>query len=92
MKVLVLGAGVVGVTTAYYLARQGHEVKVVDRQPSVAMETSYGNAGQVSFGFSSPFCRDSSSTAAHPTGIGRVGSLQRPECYFIIIAPRMSAD
>ncbi|MBY5931063.1 MULTISPECIES: D-amino acid dehydrogenase [Halomonas] len=55
MKVLVLGAGVVGVTTAYYLARQGHEVRVVDRQPSVAMETSYGNAGQVSFGFSSPW-------------------------------------
>nr|WP_300308236.1 D-amino acid dehydrogenase [Halomonas sp.] len=55
MKILVLGAGVVGVTSAYYLARQGHEVTVVDRQPSPAMETSYGNAGQVSFGFSSPW-------------------------------------
>ncbi|ALM52286.1 D-amino acid dehydrogenase small subunit [Halomonas huangheensis] len=55
MKVLVLGSGVVGVTSAYYLARQGHEVTVVDRQPSPAMETSYGNAGQVSFGFSSPW-------------------------------------
>ena len=55
MKVLVLGCGIVGVTSAYYLARQGHEVTVVDRQPSPAMETSYGNAGQVSFGFSSPW-------------------------------------
>lgn len=55
MKVLVLGSGVVGVTSAYYLARQGHEVTVVDRQASPAMETSYGNAGQVSFGFSSPW-------------------------------------
>ncbi|MBB3140564.1 D-amino acid dehydrogenase [Halomonas organivorans] len=55
MKVLILGSGVVGVTSAYYLARQGHEVTVVDRQPAPAMETSYGNAGQVSFGFSSPW-------------------------------------
>lgn len=55
MKVLILGSGVVGVTSAYYLARQGHEVTVVDRQSSPAMETSYGNAGQVSFGFSSPW-------------------------------------
>ncbi|MHC9037359.1 FAD-dependent oxidoreductase, partial [Cobetia marina] len=55
MKILVLGSGVVGVTSAYYLARQGHEVTVVDRQASPAMETSYGNAGQVSFGFSSPW-------------------------------------
>ncbi|GHA92665.1 D-amino acid dehydrogenase [Modicisalibacter luteus] len=55
MKILVLGSGVVGVASAYYLARQGHEVTVVDRQPSPAMETSYGNAGQVSFGFSSPW-------------------------------------
>ncbi|WP_355659871.1 D-amino acid dehydrogenase [Halomonas salifodinae] len=55
MKVLILGSGVVGVTSAYYLARQGHEVTVVDRQEAPAMETSYGNAGQVSFGFSSPW-------------------------------------
>ncbi|WP_106477195.1 D-amino acid dehydrogenase [Phytohalomonas tamaricis] len=55
MHILVLGSGVVGVTSAYYLARQGHQVTVVDRQPSPAMETSYGNAGQVSFGFSSPW-------------------------------------
>lgn len=55
MRVLVLGAGVVGVTTAYYLAKQGYEVVVVDRQPSVANETSFANAGQISFGYASPW-------------------------------------
>jgi D-amino-acid dehydrogenase len=45
MKVLVLGAGVIGATTAYYLAKAGHEVHVVERQPEPAMETSFGNGG-----------------------------------------------
>ena len=45
MKILVLGGGVIGVTTAYYLARDGHEVTVIDRQPDAASETSYANAG-----------------------------------------------
>jgi D-amino-acid dehydrogenase len=45
MKVLILGAGIMGTTTAYYLAREGHEVHVVDRQDDVAMETSRGNGG-----------------------------------------------
>ncbi|WP_028303340.1 D-amino acid dehydrogenase [Oceanospirillum maris] len=55
MNILILGSGVVGVTTAYYLAKQGHEVTVVDRQSSPAMETSHANAGQVSFGYSTPW-------------------------------------
>jgi len=55
MKVIVMGAGVVGVTTAWYLAEQGHEVEVVDRQPSVGLETSFANAGQVSPGYSTPW-------------------------------------
>jgi D-amino-acid dehydrogenase len=55
MRVLVLGSGVIGTTTAYYLARQGFEVVVVDRQPAVAMETSFANAGQVSPGYASPW-------------------------------------
>jgi D-amino-acid dehydrogenase len=45
MKILVLGGGVIGVTTAYYLARDGHEVTVVERQSDAASETSYANAG-----------------------------------------------
>ena len=55
MKVLVLGAGVIGVTTAYYLARSGHEVTVIDRQDGPANETSFANAGQVSPGYSAPW-------------------------------------
>lgn len=55
MKVLVLGSGVIGTTAAYYLARAGHEVEVVDRQPGPALETSYANAGEVSPGYSAPW-------------------------------------
>lgn len=55
MKVLVLGSGVVGATSAYYLAKAGHEVEVVDRQPGAGLETSFANAGQVSPGYSAPW-------------------------------------
>ena len=55
MKVLVLGAGIIGTTSAYFLAKQGHDVTVIDRQDSVAMETSNSNAGQLSYAFSSPW-------------------------------------
>ena len=55
MKVLVLGSGVIGVSSAYQLALEGHEVTVVDRQPAAALETSYGNAGEVSPGYSAPW-------------------------------------
>jgi len=55
MKVLVLGGGVIGVSTAYYLARAGHEVEVVERQAGPALETSFANAGEVSPGYSSPW-------------------------------------
>ncbi|MFL9710775.1 D-amino acid dehydrogenase [Methylobacillus sp. Pita1] len=55
MRVIVLGSGVIGVTTAWYLAEAGHEVIVLDRQPGPALETSYANAGQVSPGYSSPW-------------------------------------
>ena len=55
MKVLVLGGGVIGVSVAYYLARAGHEVELVDRQSGAALETSFGNAGEVSPGYSAPW-------------------------------------
>jgi len=55
MKVLVLGAGVIGVTAAYELAGAGHEVTVVDRQAAPALETSFANAGEVSPGYSAPW-------------------------------------
>ncbi|CDX33735.1 D-amino acid dehydrogenase [Mesorhizobium sp. SOD10] len=55
MRVIVLGAGVVGVTTAYQLANARHDVTVIDRQDGPALETSFANAGEVSFGYCSPW-------------------------------------
>ncbi|WP_277601595.1 D-amino acid dehydrogenase [Colwellia sp. Arc7-635] len=55
MKVIVLGSGVVGLTSAWYLAQAGHQVTVVDRQAQSAEETSFANAGQISYGYSSPW-------------------------------------
>ncbi len=59
MQVLVLGAGVVGVTTAWYLQAQGHQVTVVDRQSLSGLETSYANGGQVSVSHAEPWANPS---------------------------------
>ncbi|MSQ20542.1 MAG: D-amino acid dehydrogenase [Betaproteobacteria bacterium] len=55
MKIVVLGAGVVGVTSAWYLARAGHDVVVIDRQPAPALETSFANGGQVAVSHAEPW-------------------------------------
>ncbi|WP_062746157.1 D-amino acid dehydrogenase [Erwinia persicina] len=55
MKVVILGSGVVGVASAWYLAQAGHEVTVIDRQPAAALETSAANAGQISPGYAAPW-------------------------------------
>lgn len=55
MKVIVLGGGVIGVASAWYLAQRGHQVCVLERQPDVALETSFANAGQVSIGYAAPW-------------------------------------
>jgi len=55
MEVIVLGCGVIGLTSAWYLAQAGHDVTVIDRQPKSAEETSFANAGQISYGYSSPW-------------------------------------
>ena len=55
MKIVVLGAGVIGVTSAWYLAKAGHEVTVIDRQAGPSLETSFANAGEISPGYSSPW-------------------------------------
>ncbi len=55
MKVIVLGAGVIGLTSAYYLAQEGHQVTVIDRQSGPALETSFANAGEISPGYASPW-------------------------------------
>ena len=55
MKVVIAGSGVIGVTTAYYLSCEGHDVTVIDRQEASALETSYANAGMLSTGYSAPW-------------------------------------
>ncbi|NOH69911.1 D-amino acid dehydrogenase [Vibrio pectenicida] len=55
MKVIILGSGVIGLTSAWYLSQAGCDVTVIDRQPRSAQETSFANAGQISYGYSSPW-------------------------------------
>jgi D-amino-acid dehydrogenase len=55
MKVIVLGAGLLGVTSAYFLRQQGHDVTVVDRQAAAAAETSFANGGQISVSHAEPW-------------------------------------
>lgn len=55
MKVIVLGSGVIGLTSAWYLNQAGFDVTVIDRQAKAGEETSFANAGQISYGYSSPW-------------------------------------
>ncbi len=55
MKIIILGSGVIGTASAYYLAQAGHEVTVIERQDGPALETSFANAGEVSPGYSAPW-------------------------------------
>ena len=55
MQVAVLGAGVVGVASAWYLRDAGHDVRVLDRQPAAGMETSFANGGQISVSHAEPW-------------------------------------
>src|SRR5687768_18210974 len=55
MKVIVLGAGVVGTASAWFLSKSGHEVTVVDRQPGAGLETSFANGGQISVSHAEPW-------------------------------------
>jgi D-amino-acid dehydrogenase len=55
LKIIVLGSGVVGTTSAYFLAKAGHEVTVIERQPGAGLETSFANAGEISPGMAAPW-------------------------------------
>jgi D-amino-acid dehydrogenase len=55
MKITILGAGIIGISTAWHLLQQGHEVTVVERQPDAALETSFANAAQISVGYCEPW-------------------------------------
>ena len=59
MRVLVLGSGLLGVSSAYYLSQLGHEVTVIDRQASPAAETSFANGGQISVSHAEPWANPS---------------------------------
>lgn len=55
MHIVIMGAGVAGVASAYYLQKLGHKITVIDRQPGPALETSKANAGQLSYGYTTPW-------------------------------------
>ncbi len=55
MKIILLGAGIIGISTAWHLLERGHDVTVVDRQPNAAMETSFANAAQISVSYCEPW-------------------------------------
>src|SRR5882672_3720274 len=57
MKIVVLGAGVVGITSAWYLAQAGHDVRVIDRQSAAGLETSFANGGQISADHAAPWAK-----------------------------------
>ncbi len=83
MKIAVLGSGVIGVTSAWYLAQAGHEVVVVDRQSGVALETSFANAGEISPGYASPW--------AAPGLMMKAASWLLMEHTPLILRPRLDA-
>ncbi|MDO4693359.1 MAG: D-amino acid dehydrogenase [Eikenella sp.] len=55
MHVIVMGAGITGIATAWYLRQAGHEVSVIEREQGAALETSFANAGQLSYGYTTPW-------------------------------------
>ncbi|WP_425403091.1 D-amino acid dehydrogenase [Hwanghaeella sp.] len=87
MKVIVLGAGVIGVTTAYYLARAGAQVMVLDRQREPGLETSYANAGELSYGMTSPWAAPGIPMKA----VKWLFMRHRPLFIYPLISPRMWA-
>jgi D-amino-acid dehydrogenase len=80
MKVLVLGAGVVGVASAWYLWRDGHDVTVLDRNAGVGLETSFANGGQLSYSYVAPLASPSVIPKLPPWLLRRDSPLRfRPE-------------
>lgn len=84
MKVLVLGAGIVGTTSAWYLAKAGYQVTVVERQPAAGMETSFANGGQISVSHAEPW--------ANPHAISQLLHWIGKEDAPLLFRPRWDAD
>lgn len=87
MKIIVLGAGVIGVTSAWYLAKAGHEVSVLDRQPAAGMETSFANGGQISVSQTEPWANP----AALPKIVKWLGRDDAPLLFRLRADPRQWA-
>src|SRR5215831_4588146 len=80
MKILILGAGVAGVATAYYFWRDGHDVTVLERNAGVALETSFANGGQLSYSYVAPLASASVIPKIPPWLLRRDSPLRfRPE-------------
>jgi D-amino-acid dehydrogenase len=80
MKVLILGAGVAGVASAWYFWRDGHDVTVVERNTGVALETSFANGGQLSYSYVAPLASPSVIPKIPPWLLRRDSPLRfRPE-------------
>ena len=80
MKALILGAGVAGVTAAWHFWRDGHEVTVLERNPGVALETSFANGGQLSYSYVAPLASPSVIPKIPPWLLRRDSPLRfRPE-------------
>jgi D-amino-acid dehydrogenase len=84
MKILVLGSGVIGVSTAYFLASRGHEVAVIDRQKDSGCETSFANGGQLSFSHAEPW--------ANPSVLPKVAKWLFKEDAPLVFRPRADMD
>ncbi len=84
MQIVVLGAGVVGTASAWFLARAGHEVTVLDRQAEAGLETSYANGGQISVSHAEPW--------ANPTAPFRVLQWLGKEDAPLLFRPRADLD
>jgi D-amino-acid dehydrogenase len=82
VKIIVLGAGVVGVASAWYLAVAGHEVTVIDRQPGAGLEASFANGGQIAAGHAEPWAKPS----VVPKIVGWLGREDAP----LLFRPRAS--
>ena len=84
MKVLILGSGVLGVTSAYVLAARGYQVEVIDRQMNAAAECSFANGGQLSYSHAEPW--------ANPGTLPKVFKWMFREDAPLVMRPRFDLD
>ena len=86
MKTIVLGAGIIGISTAWHLLERGHEVVVVDRQPDAALETSFANAAQISVSYCEPWANREAPLKA------LAGLVDRIDALVIALPPHVQAE